>query len=287
MTMEANAVVFTAPNTVEFRRVECPEPGPNDAVIRLTHSWLSNGTEGSYLRGERVRGDTPYRPGDRYPFPNVAGYQRVGIVERVGRDIKDLSVGEVVFSVVGKVQGMFHAVGGQVSPSVSERQWIWKLPKTPEPLAFAGMVLTQVGYNCGTRAPIAPGDWAIVIGDGLVGQWAAQTLIWRGASVLLVGRREMRLSLAEKLTGCRVINQKTTDWLDAAAKITGDQLAVAVDTVGSPQATQDVISAAATSSRRVSSSARIEFRCRPFGIKRPRSTRSPAMSTTGWTERWS
>src|SRR5947207_14518554 len=105
--MEAQAVVFTAPKTVEYRKVTCPEPGPADAVIRLTHSWISNGTEGSYLRGERIGGDTPFRPGDRNPFPIVAGYQRIGVIERVGSEINDLSPGETVFSVVGKVNGMF------------------------------------------------------------------------------------------------------------------------------------------------------------------------------------
>src|SRR5688572_13684121 len=80
--MNAYAVVFTAPNQVEFCQVTCPEPGPGDVVVRLTHSWISNGTEGSFLRGERIAGDTPYRPGDPWPFPIVASYQKVGAAER-------------------------------------------------------------------------------------------------------------------------------------------------------------------------------------------------------------
>ena len=79
--MQANAVVFTAPNTVEFSPVNCPDPGPADVVVRLTQSWISNGTEGSFLRGERIEGDTPYSgEGDPWPFPIVAGYQKVGVV---------------------------------------------------------------------------------------------------------------------------------------------------------------------------------------------------------------
>ncbi len=240
--MEAQAVVFTAPNRAVFRSVQCPDPGPNDAVIRLTHSWISNGTEGSFLRGERIRGDTAYRPGDRNPFPIIAGYQRIGVIESVGADIRDLAVGETVFSSSGRVHGMFDPSGGQISPSVTDRRGIWKLPKSDvNPLAFAGLVLTQVGYNCGTRAPIDKGEWAVVIGDGQVGQWSAQTLAWRGASVIVVGRREPRLKLAAQLTGCHVVNQKTTDWLAEVGRIAGQPLAVAVDTVGSPQATEDSI----------------------------------------------
>ncbi len=182
--MQANAVVFTAPNTVAYQPVTCPEPGPRDAVVRLTHSWISNGTEGSFLRGERIAGDTPYRPGDPWPFPIIAGYQKIGVVEWVGAAINDLQVGEPLFAALGKVDGLFSTWGGQLSPSVCPREQIWKLPAGVEPLAFAGLVLTQVGYNCGARAPLAIGDGAVVIGDGMVGQWAAQTLAWRGGQPL-------------------------------------------------------------------------------------------------------
>ena len=78
--MNAEAVVFCAPNVVEFQQVTCPDPGPGDAVVRVIHSWISNGTEGSFLRGERIAGDTAYRPGDPLPFPMVAGYQKIGVV---------------------------------------------------------------------------------------------------------------------------------------------------------------------------------------------------------------
>ena len=92
--MQAQAVVFTDRNVVEYRAVDCPDPGPGDVVIRVTHSWISNGTEGSYLRGERIAGDTPWRAGDPHPFPIVAGYQKVGVVEWVGDEVHDLANGE-------------------------------------------------------------------------------------------------------------------------------------------------------------------------------------------------
>ena len=149
--MIADAVVFTGPNTVAFRKISCPDPGPTDVVVGITHSWISNGTEGSYLRGERSDGDTPYRHGDPLPFPVVAGYQKVGTVQQVGENVKDIQVGETVFATIGRVDGMHHKYGGQVSPSVSPREHVWKLPSGADPLAFAGMVLAQVGYNAGKR----------------------------------------------------------------------------------------------------------------------------------------
>ncbi len=47
--MKAKAVVFTAPDTVQYREINCPEPGPDDVVVQVTQSWISNGTEGVIL----------------------------------------------------------------------------------------------------------------------------------------------------------------------------------------------------------------------------------------------
>jgi len=239
--MKARAVVFTAPGSVEFAEVDCPDPGPDEAVIRVTHSWISNGTEGSFLRGERIAGDTARRPGDPSPFPIVAGYQKVGIVEQVGAEIDDLDIGETVFAAMGRVEGMFDARGGQVSPSVSSRDQIWKLPAGVDPVACSGLVLTQVGYNCGIRAPVEVGQGAIVIGDGMVGNWAAQTLSWRGARVLVVGRHIDRLDRLPPGPLHHVVNSHQRDWGQVARDLFPGGVAVAVDTVGSIAAVEQLM----------------------------------------------
>ena len=232
--VKSTAVVFPEPNRVVVEEVTCPDPGPDDVVVDVTHSWISNGTEGSFLRGERIAGDTAYRDGDPWPFPIVAGYQKIGTVRSTGQAVTDLVVGETVFCALGKVDGMFQDRGGHVSPSVSPRDQIWKLGPDVDPQACAGLVLTQVGYNCGTRAPVSVGDGAVVIGDGLVGHWAAQTLAWRGASVVMVGRHDRRLAkfAAPPFSG-HTVNSRTADWPDAVQRRLPRGARVTVDTVGS------------------------------------------------------
>src|SRR5437660_9291913 len=117
--MKARAAVAVAPGRVEFREIDAPEPGPEDVVVRVLHSWISNGTEGSFVRGERIAGDTPRSETDPLPFPHVPGYQKVGRVEWVGSDVADVSVGELVFATISKVEGMFYAFAGHVSPAVT------------------------------------------------------------------------------------------------------------------------------------------------------------------------
>jgi len=228
--MKARAVVFADRNKVAFRDVDCPDPTDTDLVVEVTHSWISNGTEGSYLRGERVAGDTPWRPGDPHPFPIVAGYQKVGVVEKVGSQVEGFREGDSVFVSISKVDGMFEPRGGHVSPAVCEPAWVFPLPVGCEPLAFAGLVLTQVGYNAGMRAPVGEGDLAVVVGDGLVGQWTAQTLANRGAEVALVGRHADRL--AHFARGETMLDEDGA-WLDKYRKRHGKHVQVAVDTVGS------------------------------------------------------
>lgn len=228
--MKANAVVFSSKNKVSFEPVVCPDPGPDQVVVDVTHSWISNGTEGSYLRGERIDGDTPWRPGDPSPFPIVAGYQKVGIVDWVGPEVTDLKKGDSVFVSVSSVSGMFEPRGGHISPSVSSRGAVIKLPPGLDPVAFSGLVLTQVGYNCGERPRFAPGDPAVVVGDGLVGQWAGQMLASRGAQVVMIGRRADRL---QRFSQGETILENGSEWPKLIEERFPEGVQVGVDTVGS------------------------------------------------------
>lgn len=137
--MKSHAVVFTGPNAVSFQAIDCPEAGPEDLVIALHHSWISNGTEGSFLRGERLSGDVAWRPGDPAPFPMVAGYQKVGRVLQVGAAVKNFAPGDWVFASMSKVLGMFdNQFAGHVSPSVCHQGAVQHLPAGAPPWPLPG-----------------------------------------------------------------------------------------------------------------------------------------------------
>ncbi|MDQ1257935.1 MAG: bacteriochlorophyllide a dehydrogenase [Candidatus Hydrogenedentes bacterium] len=230
--MNAKAVVFTDKLKVAFLDVTVPEPGPRDVVVDTRLSWISNGTEGSFLRYERINGETPYRPGGPWPFPIAPGYQSVGVVERVSEDVTDIAPGQWVFGAIGRIEGMYEAGGGHISPKVMDRSQVWPIPEGVPPVAVSGLVLTQVGYNCGTRPPVSMGDVALVIGDGMVGHWAAQTLHWRGAEVILAGRHDDRLARWPEGGRRHRVNTARDD-LVAAVRELAPGVHVLVDTVGS------------------------------------------------------
>ena len=230
--MKAYAVVAIAPGRVAYQAVTVPEPGPEDVVLRIIHSWISNGTEGSFVRGERIGGDTPRAETDLLPFPHVPGYQKVGVIEWVGSAVANLSVGETVFATMSRIEGMFYGEGGHISPAVTHRSQVWKLPAGLDPLAASGLVLTQVGYNVGIRPQMNIGDFAIVLGDGMVGQWAAQTLQFRGARVLLAGKHDERLAKCTMRPGDKIVNVTQENLFEVAEEWSNSRVQVLADTVG-------------------------------------------------------
>jgi 3-hydroxyethyl bacteriochlorophyllide a dehydrogenase len=154
-------------------------------------------------------------------------------VQWVGEEVKDIRPGEWVFAATSKVDLGPVKMGGHVSPAITPMESIWKIPKGVDPIAVSGLVLVQVGYNCAARPPVQRGDVAVVIGDGLVGQWAAQVLAHRGAEVILVGRHDPRLQRL-KVAGGISINGGKEDPVSKVRNLISPQgIAVLVDTVGS------------------------------------------------------
>lgn len=231
--MQAKAVYFHDKLKVKYGDVTVPDPGPNDVVVHTKYSLISNGTEGSFLRGERVNGETAYRAGDRWPFPIAPGYQSTGIVESVGCDVDGVQPGQWVFCTLGRIEGMYEPWCGHISPKVADRSQVWVVPEGLSPVALSGLVLTQVGYNSGMRPPLDIGDTAVVIGDGLVGHWTAQTLHWRGANVVLAGKHADRLAHFTKKPGRSCVNTIEEDLVEAARHLAPEGIHVVVDTVGS------------------------------------------------------
>lgn len=239
--MQAYAAVAVAPRQVEYLPVTVPDPSAEDVVLRVTHSWISNGTEGSFIRAERISGETPLKETDPRPFPHVSGYQKVGVVEWVGEKVEGIQVGETVFATVSRIEGMFYPYGGHISPAVTHSSQIWKIPSTLDPIAVSGLVLTQVGYNVGNRPTLKEGDPVVVIGDGMVGHWAAQTLRHKGGRVLLLGRHSDRLGRFTLREGDRLVNANEEEVFEAVQAWAQGGIQVLADTVGSIETIQSLL----------------------------------------------
>ena len=119
-----------------------------------------------------------------------------------------------------------------MSPAVTHQSQVWKLPEGFSRVAASGLVLTQVGYNVGIRPELKPGDACVVIGDGMVGHWSAQTLQHRGARVMLLGKHDERLALFRMRAGDAVCNIGRDSVLDRIREWAPEGVQLAADTVG-------------------------------------------------------
>ena len=206
--MITQAVVFTAPGEVIVDELDLPALSPNDALVEIEYSAISIGTERWCLQGAIQVAD-----GRLIEFPCVPGYQAAGTVRDVGPEVQTVAPGDRVFSINGRITpGTVGSTwGGHQHYHVADAGGLIPLPANVSTREAAGLVLAQVGYNGASRPRVQPGDVAVVIGDGLVGQWAGQVLRHRGAHVILAGHHRDRLALAARYAADEVLDTHAVD----------------------------------------------------------------------------
>jgi 3-hydroxyethyl bacteriochlorophyllide a dehydrogenase len=213
---KTEAVVFTEPGKAVIQEVPLPELGPENVLVEIQHSSISVGTERWCLLGKLREPGKPLMT----PFPHIAGYQAAGIVRAVGDKVRNVKPGDRAFTPTTRVDKSWAGScwGGHVHHHVCHCNSVQKLPAKVSTRQACGLVLAQVGYNGATRPWLKRGEPVIVIGDGQVGQYAAQVFRHRGAHVILSGRHENRLKLAKKYSADEVVNTRKTDFVEWVRK---------------------------------------------------------------------
>lgn len=220
-----DAIVYTDVATVELGQIDVAEPGPGDVQVRTQFSTISAGTEGWILQNLFTWQPTVY--------PCVPGYQRVGVIEALGPDVTGWSVGDRVVATRSNLPAdVTPRSGAHCALANTPATELYAVPAGVDPVDASGTVVAQVGYNAASRANIEPGDWAIVYGDGLIGQCAAQSIRARGARVMLIGHRANRLQLAAAHSADVVINNHEQDVVETVHQHTdGQPVTVVLDSV--------------------------------------------------------
>jgi bacteriochlorophyllide a dehydrogenase len=233
--MQTEAVLFVDAGEAAVKAIEVPEPGPDQVQVRTRFSSISAGTEGWILHNRFTWAPTRY--------PCVPGYQRAGLIEAIGPGVTGWSVGDRVVATRSEwpaplfAQSGAHA--GLGNTPVSE---LYRVPNSVSDVDAAGTVVAQVGYNAAQRPQIDRGDWAVVYGDGLIGQCAAQAMRARGAQVIVVGHRDDRLALAAQYSADAVVNSHNGAVVDEIRRHTGSQqVAVVLDSVQTENAQREYL----------------------------------------------
>ena len=194
--MKTQAIVCTERNRLVLQEVELGPLEDDEVLVEVHSSFISPGTERWCISGQFYYGDKT-----DYGWPFVPGYQKAGVAMQVGRDVRSIKPGDRVFASLGRFADMRMMWGGHSAYCRGKEEEVIPLPAGMSFHEASALIIVQVGWNGGSRPPVEVGDVAVVLGDGLIGQFVAQALRARGAHVIVVGRsNKRRLEYARKFS---------------------------------------------------------------------------------------
>ncbi len=187
MSDTLRAIHFPEQGVAEFIDEPMPECGPGQVLVRSEYTGMTNGTERSFLMGG------PYGP---RKWPCRCGYQTVGIIEQVGPDVTGYQVGDRVFN--GNFKHHASHLRCNVADLDSPTQLTAVLPPEVDPTHAALFGVGGVSMHDVRRARTSVGDRVLVVGAGVIGQFAAQIAQALGAETVLANTSTDRLEVAQQ-----------------------------------------------------------------------------------------
>ena len=201
MQRRIKAIVFPRPNEVALQTFAMPDCGPDEVVCESIYSFVSPGTELRILAGSRESAGK---------FPLIPGYSWVGRVIEVGSNLRGWSEGDLVS---GRnpipVPGAGFMWGGQASHhrcEVTGYDSVLKLPPGADPWNYVPTEVAAISWRGASIAFARSGETAVVIGQGLVGAFAARWLMLMGARVIAVDTVASRLERAGRWGAAAVVD---------------------------------------------------------------------------------
>ena len=215
--MKSLVITFAAPQRVELREEDVPDPKPDEILVQTIVSLISTGTESLCFRSDF---DADSRWASAMRFPQSPGYSNVARVVKIGTGVTDFQEGDRVFNVSNHRQFALVPVD---HPKIS------KLPDytASEDATWSWLaVVTQTGVR---RAEQAMGETAVVIGLGPLGQLTVQYLRLIGLrEVIAIDPVQVRLDAAVAHGATSVFCGNASDAVAFVKERTDGQLADAV-----------------------------------------------------------
>ncbi|MGU3540981.1 chlorophyll synthesis pathway protein BchC [Methylobacterium sp. A54F] len=170
--MDTLAVVLERPEHLALNRLTLTPAAETDAVVAVTWSGISTGTERLLWSGRM-----PSFPGMGYPL--VPGYESVGTVIQA-RPSTGLTVGQTVFvpgaRCFGEVRGLF---GGAASHLVVPAD---RLVPVPDGLGERAILIALAATAYHALSGITPGERSLIVGHGVLGRLLARLSILAGGA---------------------------------------------------------------------------------------------------------
>lgn len=245
------AAVFVKPGKISLEGKIVPEPGPGEALIRVTTTTIC-GTDVHILKGEY-----PVKPG------LTIGHEPVGVIDSYGPGVTGYEVGQRV--IVGAITpcGQCHpCLGGHQAQCGGHAMGGWKFGNTIDgcqaeyvlvPNAMANLALIpdgltdeqvlmcpdimSTGFGGAESGHIKIGDSVAVFAQGPIGLCATAGAKLRGASqIIVVDSIDKRLEVAKQLGATVTINYKKDNPVNIIKDLTkGRGVDVAIEALGTQE----------------------------------------------------
>ena len=157
-------------------------PTGNQVKTRTVYSGITNGTEHNDLVGGNYA-----HPDDA--LPAGWGYQHVGRVIETGPDVAELAVGDLLYINADHKEYVVTREDGLLI----------KVPEDVDPRQAALFGMSSVAMRSCRHADLRMGERVLVVGQGFIGQMAAQIASAMGARVAVCEVDPRRLELARRI----------------------------------------------------------------------------------------
>lgn len=216
------AVVEEFGPELNLREVELPEPGPNQALVRLVASGIC------HTDLHAAEGDWPVKP--EPPF--IPGHEGVGEVVKLGPGEHEVAVGDMVgnvwlWSACGVCEhcrtgwetlcndaeyGGYTVDGSFGEYMLVDTRYCARIPEGSDPVEVAPILCAGVTVYKGLKvSETRPGQFMVISGVGGLGHIAVQYAVAMGMRVIAVDVSDEKLELAKKHGAEFVVNAKDKD----------------------------------------------------------------------------
>jgi alcohol dehydrogenase, propanol-preferring len=242
MSMMKAAVVESFGQDLAVKDLPIPEPGPGQALVKL----ISTGVCHTDLHARD--GDWPVQPTP----PFIPGHEGVGIVEKVGEGVTEVSVGQMVgnawlSSTCGSCEycrtgwetlcesqtnGGYSVDGSFGQYMLVDAKFAAIIPEGADPYEVGPVLCAGVTVYKGLKqTEVRPGQWVVISGIGGLGHIAVQYAVAMGMRVVAVDVADDKLALAQEHGAEVLVNANVAEPAEEILKKTGGAHGVLVTAV--------------------------------------------------------
>lgn len=209
------AAIYQGQRKIEMTELPMPAAGENDIVVRNLYASICGTDVAVYLHGTGT--------GHRITVGGEFGHEMVSEVVEVGKNVRDIHVGDRVYPYPRLAKGdpkRAGTVGGfseyVLIPNAKLDKQVYLVPEQISSKMACLIEPFTVGFRAARRAFPRNGEHGIVFGAGTIGIAAAVGLRYFGCEkVMICDHSDFRLQIAKKL-GFAVCNNDREDLKQAA-----------------------------------------------------------------------